>query len=199
LSTWIQEPAASKPRVAWVGRQWAYVMKSLGQNRKSFGYGRPAKDEADRRRCGAHEAQLDHRLPAVLLFQCTDCGHARLSGAMPAMTSAQATSSSFAHVFQASQSSENMRRAWPASRVDVLPNLPKRGYLAGSATSRLASCRPIMSARTSQPSAAVRSLFSWRGWSSASANFCSARARHSAELSMEFPDWARRNVFKQRS
>ena len=82
-----------------------------------------------------------------------------------------------------------MRRAWPASRVDVLPNLPKRGYLAGSATSRLASCRPIMSARTSQPSAAVRSLFSWRGWSSASANFCWARARHSAELSMEFPDW----------
>jgi len=75
LSTWIQEPAASKPRVAWVGRHWAYVMKSLGQNRKSFGYGRPAKDEADRRRCGAHEAQLDHRLPAVLLFQCIDCGN----------------------------------------------------------------------------------------------------------------------------
>lgn len=42
----------------WVGRQWAYVMKSLGQNRKSFGYGRPAKDEADLSSLrGAHEAR----------------------------------------------------------------------------------------------------------------------------------------------
>jgi hypothetical protein len=78
------------------------------------------------RRCGARMKLarqlpwLDHRLPAVLLFQCIDCGNvdmvewpesageeapwnARLSGAMPAVTSAQATSSSFAHVFQASQ------------------------------------------------------------------------------------------------
>jgi hypothetical protein len=42
----------------WVGRQWAYVMKSLGQNRKSFGYGRPAKDEADLSSVrGAHAAR----------------------------------------------------------------------------------------------------------------------------------------------
>ena len=42
----------------WVGRQWAYVMKSLGQNRKSCGYGRPAKDEADLSSLrGAHEAR----------------------------------------------------------------------------------------------------------------------------------------------
>ena len=44
-------------------------------------HGRPAKDEADLSSlCGAHEARqaivwLDHRLPAILLFQCIDCGH----------------------------------------------------------------------------------------------------------------------------
>jgi len=42
----------------WIGRQWAYVMKSLGQNRKSFGSGRPAKDEADLSSVrGAHAAR----------------------------------------------------------------------------------------------------------------------------------------------
>ena len=44
-------------------------------------HGRPAKDEADLSPLrGAHEARqaaarFDHRLPAILLFQCTDCGH----------------------------------------------------------------------------------------------------------------------------
>ena len=42
--------------------------------------GRPTKDEADLSLRGAHEARqatalARHRLPAILLFQCADCGH----------------------------------------------------------------------------------------------------------------------------
>ena len=73
--------AGFKTARRWVGRQWAYVMKSLGQNRKSFGYRRPAKDEADLSSLrGAHEARQATALARpqaapVLLFQCIDCGH----------------------------------------------------------------------------------------------------------------------------
>ena len=72
-------------------------------------------------------------------------------------------------------------------------------HSAGSAARRLASTRPITSARFSHPSAAVRSLFSWRGWRSASASFCSARARHSAEVSMAFLGDPRRGEIKQKA
>ena len=63
----------------------------------------------------------------------------------------------------------------------------------------VSSSRPIMFARTSQPSAAVRSLLSWRGWRSASAIFCSARSRHSAAVSMAFLGGPRRGAFKQKA
>ena len=81
--------------------------------------------------------------------------------------------------------------------------LQRKSYSAGSTLGEplaaLASSRPIMFARTSQPSAAVRSLLSWRGWRSASAIFCSARSRHSAAVSMAFLGGPRRGASKQKA
>jgi hypothetical protein len=45
----------------------------------------------------------------------------------------------------------------------------------------------------------VRSLLSWRGWSSASAVFCKARSRHSAAVSMAFLGGPRRGASKQKA
>jgi hypothetical protein len=50
--------------------------------------------------------------------------------------------------------------------------------------SALASSRPMMPARITQPSAAVRSRLRWRGSRSACANFSSALAWHSTLVSM---------------
>ena len=45
----------------------------------------------------------------------------------------------------------------------------------------------------------MRSLLSWRGWSSASAVFCKARSRHSAAVSMAFLGGPRRGASKQKA
>ena len=45
----------------------------------------------------------------------------------------------------------------------------------------------------------MRSLLSWRGWSSASAVFCAARSRHSAAVSMAFLGGPRRGASKQKA
>jgi len=98
---------------------------------------------------------------------------------------------------------KSMRPPWDIAVQRRWFRLQRKSYSAGSTLGEpfaaLASSRPIMFARPSQPSAAVRSLLSWRGWRSASAIFCSARSRHSAAVSMAFLGGPRRGAFKQRA